>query len=62
MSDKITVSWGRDYRFASARYEFCVFDGELLIHREGAFRSSSAAKRAGIKAAQRFASAADCAA
>lgn len=53
MTDKITMSVGRDYR-TTTKYEFVVFQGELVIHREGYFSSSSAAKRAGLKAAQRF--------
>ena len=53
-SDKITMSVGRDYR-TTTKYEFCIFDGEILIHREGFYSSPSAAKRAGLKAAQRFA-------
>jgi len=53
MTDKLTISWGRDYRTAT-KYEFCLFEGELLVHREGYFSSSSAAKRAGLKAAQNW--------
>lgn len=51
--DAIKMSWGRDYRTAT-KYEFVLFQGELVIHREGYYSSSSAAKRAGIKAEAKF--------
>ena len=50
----ITMSVGRDYR-TTTKYEFVIFQGEMVIHREGYFSSSTAAKRAGIKAATKFA-------
>jgi len=52
----VTVSWGRDYRTSlHNRYEYCVFEGESIVLREGSYSSSAAAKRAGIRAAQAFA-------
>ena len=41
----------RDYRTAS-KYEFVVYCDEEIVAREGFFRTSSQAKRAGAKAAQ----------
>lgn len=51
-----TMSVGRDYRLAN-RYEYCIFEGELLILRSGCFKTSSGAKRAGLKAVQAYAAA-----
>ncbi len=53
MAEKITMSVGRDYRMTT-RYEFVIYEGDMVIHREGAFASAASARRAGIKAAQRF--------
>jgi hypothetical protein len=49
----VTMSAGRDYRTGS-RYEYCVFDDEKVVAREGYFTSNAAAKRAGLKAAQAY--------
>jgi len=51
MSDNLSMSYGRNYTSPlHGRYEYCIFDGEKLIAREGNFKSSAAAKRAGLKA------------
>lgn len=47
----MTLSVGRD-NATSTRFEFCLFAGDRLVAREGGFKSSAAARRAGIKAAQ----------
>lgn len=44
------MTTGRDYRLAG-RYEYVIFKGEELIIRAGCFKTSAAAKRAGLKAA-----------
>ena len=49
----VTMSAGRDYT-TSSRYEFCVFDGEELVAREGLFMNKAAAKRAGLRAAKAY--------
>ena len=49
----LSMSVGRDYR-TSSRYEYVIFEDEEVIAREGFFRSSAQAKRAGAKAAQRI--------
>ena len=49
----VSVSTGRDYN-TTTRYEYVVFDGENVVARKGYFTSSTAAKRAGVKAAQDY--------
>ncbi len=49
--DNLSMSVGRDYRTNSA-YEYVIFQNEEIVKREGFFRSSTQAKRAGLKAAQ----------
>lgn len=49
----ITMSAGRDYTTYN-KYEYCVFDDEKLVLRKGGFSSNTAAKRAGVKAAQEY--------
>lgn len=49
----LTMSVGRDYR-VHGKYEFVIYNGEQIVCREGFFRSSTAAKRAGQKAADRL--------
>jgi hypothetical protein len=49
----ISISTGRDYTTYS-KYEYVVFADERVVARKGGFSNSSAAKRAGIKAAQSF--------
>ncbi|HUN01052.1 MAG TPA: hypothetical protein PLI96_11295 [Halothiobacillus sp.] len=49
MSD-LSMSVGRDYNLYGA-YEYCIYQGEKIIARKGFFKSYSAAKRAGLKAA-----------
>lgn len=52
-SDNLSMSWGRDYASPlHGRYEYVIFRGEEVALREGGFKSSASAKRAGIKAAQ----------
>ena len=47
-----TMSVGRDYR-TNSQYEYVIFsDDEKVAAREGFFRTSTQAKRAGLKAAQ----------
>ncbi len=46
----LSMSVGRDYRTGS-QYEYVIFENEEIVKREGFFRSSTQAKRAGIKAA-----------
>ena len=50
----ISISAGRDYNSYSC-YEFCVFENEEIVARQGGFRTNTAAKRAGLKAAQSYA-------
>ena len=50
-SQTVYLSVGRDYRSAT-RYEFVVYRGEDIIARDGGFKTSTQAKRAGVKAAQ----------
>lgn len=46
------MSVGRDYRTGSA-YEYVIFgEDEKILKREGFFKTSTQAKRAGLKAAQ----------
>lgn len=46
------MSVGRDYRTNSS-YEYVIFgDDEKIVKREGYFKTSTQAKRAGLKAAQ----------
>lgn len=49
--DEMTISVGRDSN-TSTRFEFCLFAGDRLVAREGGFKSTAAARRAGLKAAQ----------
>lgn len=46
-----TMSVGRDYRTAS-KYEYVIFQDEVVAERKGFFDTSTQAKRAGLKAAQ----------
>jgi len=45
------MSVGRDYRTAN-KYEYVIFQDEEIAERKGFFPTSTAAKRAGLKAAQ----------
>jgi hypothetical protein len=47
----LTLSVGRDYK-TTTRFEFVLFSGEQIIAREGHFKTSSGARRAGLRAAQ----------
>lgn len=47
----LTMSVGRDYR-TNSQYEYVIFENEEVVKREGFFKTSTQAKRAGIKAAQ----------
>jgi hypothetical protein len=49
----VSISAGRDYSTYN-KYEFVVFDGENIVARKGGFASNSAAKKAGIKAAEAY--------
>lgn len=49
----VTISAGRDYNTYN-KYEFCVFDSEVIVARKGGFSSNAAAKRAGLKAAKEY--------
>lgn len=58
--ERVYVSAGRDYQ-SHSRYEYCVFgcaageeEGEI-VERQGGFKSNAAAKKAGLKAAEKFA-------
>ena len=53
MNNEITyhLSVGRDYRTGSA-YEYVIFHNEEIVARKGFFRTSTQAKRAGLKAAK----------
>jgi len=50
---EVHISAGRDYTTYS-KYEYVVFDGEKVVACKGGFSNNSAAKRAGIKAAQAY--------
>lgn len=45
------MSVGRDYRTNSS-YEYVIFGDEEVVQREGFFKTSTQAKRAGLKAAK----------
>jgi len=47
----LSMSVGRDYRTGS-QYEYVIFENEEVVKREGFFKTSTQAKRAGLKAAQ----------
>ena len=49
--DTLSVSWGRDYRRHGRFYEYCIFCDDELIARKGNFTSTTAARKAGIVAA-----------
>lgn len=49
----VHISAGRDYTTYS-KYEYVVFDGEKVVTRKGGFSNNTAAKRAGVKAAQAY--------
>ena len=49
----ITMSAGRDYNTYN-KYEYVVYDDENIVARKGGFSSNSAAKKAGIKAANDY--------
>lgn len=53
MTKQVTISAGRDYNTYN-RYEYCVFDDEKVVARQGGFASNATAKRAGLKAAQAY--------
>jgi len=46
MAAFLTLSTGRDYRYGIG-YEYCIFDGELLVDRAGPFKTNAKAKSAG---------------
>lgn len=48
----MTISIGRDSNYSIGRYEYCIFEGDVLVKREGGYKSAAAARRAAIKAAQ----------
>jgi hypothetical protein len=50
----LSMSVGRDYR-TNSRYEYVIFEDEEVVTREGYFTSSTQAKRAGYKAAEKIA-------
>ena len=54
--ENISLTVGRDYRLNGKIYEYVITadDGEVLLDRKGFFRSTGAAKKAGIAAAQQF--------
>jgi len=52
-----TMSVGRDYR-TNSQYEYVIFDDGEVAKREGFFRTSTQAKRAGLKAARELIAAA----
>jgi hypothetical protein len=47
----LSMSVGRDYR-TNSQYEYVIFENEQVVTREGFFKTSTAAKRAGYKAAE----------
>ena len=47
----LSMSVGRDYR-TSSQYEYVIFHEEEIVARQGFFKTSTQAKRAGLKAAQ----------
>ncbi len=48
--ENISISVGRDYSLGySSRYEFCAFNGDRVVHREGNYKTAAAARRAAIK-------------
>lgn len=46
-----SMSVGRDYR-TNRQYEYVIFQNEQIVERKGYFKTSTQAKRAGLKAAQ----------
>jgi hypothetical protein len=46
-----SMSVGRDYRTNSS-YEYVIYQNEQIVERKGYFKTSTQAKRAGLKAAQ----------
>ena len=54
--ENISLVIGRDYRLHGKVYEYVITadDGDVLLDRKGFFRSTGAAKKAGIAAAQQF--------
>jgi hypothetical protein len=52
----LSMSVGRDYR-TNSRYEYVIYENEQIVAREGFFRGYGAAKRAGLKAAEKIAAA-----
>lgn len=49
-----TMSVGRDYRTSLIRYEYVIYLGEEIFARAGSFKTSTAAKRAGLKVARQL--------
>jgi hypothetical protein len=54
--ENISLVVCRDYRLHGKVFEYVVTadDGEVLLDRKGFFRSTAAAKKAGIESAQKF--------
>jgi hypothetical protein len=55
----LRMSVGRDYNTAS-RHEYCIFDNEEIVAREGGFSRSNAARAAGLRKARALQEREDC--
>jgi hypothetical protein len=54
--ENVSLVVAKDYRIGGKIYEYVITadDGEVLLARKGGFRSTAAAKKAGVAAAQEF--------
>lgn len=52
--ETVSITVGRDYR-THGKYEFLIMaDEDVILEREGFFKSAATARRAAIRAAEKF--------